>query len=436
MKKKLLFSGLLTILLVILATAIISADTIDFRQCEGETINLLMNKHTYTNSISSYTDEFTELTGIKVNLYALSEQQFFEKQKMVLATGSDEYDVTMIGPLFVWQYENDLEPLDSFINDPKLADPTWDLDDFFEGLLASNSMANELYAVPVMAEGYILHYREDLFDKYGLTVPTTMDEWIDTTIKLRKALDEDGKKDMDALALRGVRGPGTVLLVPLCLLHAAGGRDFDENGKCVMNSEISVKVHEDYVKLVKAGCSKDWSNYDWYDVKDALTSGRAVSGADCNFFAAEQWNSEDSKVVGKMAYALLPGVEVSNTWTWGLAMNKASKHKKASWLFIQWATTKEKLLDASLNYKNFDPTRKSVAENDEVVKMFIEMNNYQDIDSKMLAKARVLPTKNAYIMEFCDMWAVALQEMWMGTKTVQEALDDLAKKADNAHFFE
>jgi ABC-type glycerol-3-phosphate transport system substrate-binding protein len=64
------------------------------------------------------------------------------------------------------------------------------------------------------------------------------------------------------------------------------------------------------------------------------------------------------------------------------------------------------------------------------------MNNYQDIDSKMLAKARVLPTKNAYIMEFCDMWAVALQEMWMGTKTVQEALDDLAKKADNAHFFE
>ncbi len=54
MKKKLLFSGLLIILLVVSSTVMISADTIDFRQCEGETINLLMNKHTYTNSISSY----------------------------------------------------------------------------------------------------------------------------------------------------------------------------------------------------------------------------------------------------------------------------------------------------------------------------------------------------------------------------------------------
>ena len=56
MKKKLLFSGLLIILLVVSSTVMISADTIDFRQREGETINLLMNKHTYTNSISSYTD--------------------------------------------------------------------------------------------------------------------------------------------------------------------------------------------------------------------------------------------------------------------------------------------------------------------------------------------------------------------------------------------
>ena len=434
--KKLLSLSLLVTLLFVLLTLSISAQTIDWRQFEGETINLLMNKHTYTNSITEHTDEFTELTGIKVNLYALSEQQFFEKQKMVLGTGSDEYDITMIGPLFVWAYKNYLESLNPFIADPTLTEPTWDEDDFFQGLMASNSLGDELLAVPTMAEGYIFHYRKDLFDKYGLTVPTTMDEWIDTTIKLKEALDKDGKQDMDALALRGVRGPGTVLLVPLCLLHAAGGRDFDENLKCVMNSDISVKVHEDYIKLVKAGCSKDWSNYDWYDVKDAITSGRAASGGDCNFFAAEQWNSEDSKVVGKMAYALLPGVEVSNTWTWGLALAKESKHKKASWLFIQWATTKERLLDASLNYKNFDPTRKSVAENPQIVKMFAEMSNYQEIDNKMLAKAKVLPTPNPHIMGFCDMWAVALQEMWMGTKTVQEALDELCKKADSAHFFE
>ena len=435
MKNKLLFSSVLVILLFVLFTTTISANAIDLRQCEGETINLLMNKHTYTNSISGFTDEFTKLTGIKVNLYALPEQQFFDKQKMVLMTGSDEFDVSMIGPYFIWMYEPFLEPLNTFLDNPKLHDPTWDINDFYPGLIASNSLADKLYAAPVMAEGYIYHYRKDLFDKYNLKVPTTLDEWIDTTIKLRKALDEDGKKDMDALTLRGIRGPGTVVLVPAAILHAAGGRDFDENGKCVLNSEISVKIHEDYIKLVKVGCSKDWSNYDWYDVKDALTSGKAASGADCNFFAAEQWISEDSKVVGKMAYALIPSVEVSGTWTWGLSVSKASKHKTAAWLFIQWATSKERLLDASLNYKNFDPTRISVTQNPEIVKMFADMGNYYEIDNKMLEKAKIFLTLNKEFFTFCDMWVVALQEMWMG-KDVQKALDDLAKKVDAAHFFE
>jgi len=436
MKRKLLFSSLLVVLLFVLLTLTISAQTIDMKQCDGETINLLMNKHTYTNSISGFTDEFTNLTGIKVNLYALSEQQFFEKQKMVLATGSNEYDISMIGPEFVWEYEHFLEPLNTFLDDPKLNNPTWDINDFYSGLMDSNSISGKLYAVPVMAEGYIYQYRKDLFDKYGLTVPTTMDEWIDTTIKLRKALDKDGKKNIDALAVRGIRGPGTVTLVPLCLLCAAGGRDFDENGKCALNSPVSIKVHEDYIKLVKAGCSKDWPNYDWYDVKDALTSGQAASGADCNFFAAEQWNSKDSKVVGKMAYALLPGVEVSNTWTWGLCIPKASKHKKAAWLFVQWATSKEKLLAASLNYNNFDPTRMSVMQNPEIVKMFADMSNYQEIDSKMLAKAKVLPTIQPHYFTLADMWVVALQEMYTGQKTVKESLDNLAKKVDAAHLFE
>ncbi|MBN2395067.1 MAG: extracellular solute-binding protein [Candidatus Atribacteria bacterium] len=410
------------------------AEGVNWRQFEGQTINLLMNKHTYTNSITDYIDKFTEVTGIKVNLYALPEQQFFEKQRMVLTTGSDEYDISMMGPEFIWEYEPFLEPLDQFIENPNLTDPAWNRGDFFEGLMESNSVGGKLFAVPVMAEGYIFHYRKDLFDKYGLTVPTTLDEWIETTKKLQTALDNDGKADMDALAVRGIRGPGTVILVPTCLLFAAGGTDFDENGKCAINSEISIEIHKKYIELVKAGCSNDWSNYDWYDVKDALTAGRAASGADCNFFAAEQWDPEVSKVVGNMAYALIPSVEVSNTWTWGLSINDASHNKEAAWLFIMWATTQERLLDASLNYNNFDPTRASVSEHPEVKAMFEKMGNYYEVDQQMLSKAKLLPSQFAEVFTFADMWVVALQEMWMGTKTVEDALNDLAKQADAAGF--
>ncbi len=432
MKRKIIISFLVILFAVCYAMSV-GAQDVDWKQFEGQTINLLMNKHTYTNSITDYTDQFTELTGIKVNLYALSEQQFFEKQRMVLATGSDEYDICMMGPEFIWEYEPFLEPLNKYIEDPTLTDPDWNKGDFFEGLMESNSVGDELYSIPVMAEGYIFHYRQDLFDKYGLTVPTTLDEWIETTKELQTALDEDGKEDMDALALRGVRGPGTVILVPLCLLHAAGGTDFVD-GKCAMNSDISIEIHEKYMELVKAGCSDDWSNYDWYDVKDALTSGRAASGADCNFFAAEQWDPEVSSVVGKMAYAMIPTVEVSNTWTWGLSMNNASRNKEAAWLFMMWATTQERLLDASLDYNNFDPTRESVSEHPEVKAMFEKMGNYYEVDQQMLSKAKLLPSPVVEFFTFADMWVVALQEMWMETKTVEEALNDLCTKVDAAGF--
>ena len=111
---------------------VMTAGAIDWRQEEGKILNLIMNKHTYTNSLQPFIAEFEELTGIKVNLYALSEQQFFEKQKIVLGTESDEYDVTMMGPIFIWEYKDFLEPLDDYINDPKLTDAeAWDRKDFF-----------------------------------------------------------------------------------------------------------------------------------------------------------------------------------------------------------------------------------------------------------------------------------------------------------------
>lgn len=416
------------------------AGAIDWRQAEGETIALLLNKHTYTDSLLPYLDEFTELTGIKVAPYVLSEQQFWEKQRIVLSTGSDEYDVMMMGPLNIWEYSDFLEPLNKYMNDPELTDiEVWDKDDFFEGLMKSNSLNGNQYAIPVMAEVYILQYRKDLFDKFGLEVPETTEEYVETVKTLSKKLEEAGMENIDAVAVRGIRSIGTIHVGYFNIFHSYGAKDFDENGKFVANSPEGIKATQLYMDLIKAGASEDWTSYDWYDVKDAVTSGRAAMCHDCNFFAAEQWDPDISKVAGTMAYAQVPtGPEsdVSNTWTWGLALNNASRHKKAAWLFIQWATSKERLLNASLEYNNFDPTRESVWNNPKVVKMFEGMGNYREVDTKALENAQVLYTSNPHIMTLLDMWSVALQEIWMGNKTTKEALDDLAAKVNSMNMLE
>ncbi len=418
----------------------IFANEIDWRQYEGESIALLLNKHTYTDSLMPHLAEFTELTGIKVDTYVLPEQQFYEKQRIVLATESDEYDVMMIGVLQIWEYAEFLESLNNYMADPKLTEiEEWDKDDFFTGLMESNSLYGEQYAIPVMSEVYMFQYRKDLFDQFGLTVPETTEEYVETAKILREKLAEAGLDNIDPVAVRGVRSAGTTSVGYANIFFSYGATDFDENGKFVANSPEGVKATELYMELIKAGASPDWSFYDWYDVKDAMTSGRAAMAHDCNFFAAEQWDPEISKVEGKMAYAKVPTGPISdesNTWTWALTINGASRHKGASWLFIQWATSKERLLDASVNYNNFDPTRESVWNNPAIVEMFEKMGNYREVDTAVLQDARVLFTPNPQVMALTELWSVALQEIWMGNKTTQEALDDLANTVNSMNMLE
>jgi ABC-type glycerol-3-phosphate transport system substrate-binding protein len=58
-------------------------------------------------------------------------------------------------------------------------------------------------------------------------------------------------------------------------------------------------------------------------------------------------NPEKSKVVGKIAYARWPrgpaGKRVTSIWNWGFPINAAlsERAKKATWLFITWATSAE-----------------------------------------------------------------------------------------------
>jgi len=57
-------------------------------------------------------------------------------------------------------------------------------------------------------------------------------------------------------------------------------------------------------------------------------------------FAPNYEDETQSAVAGKVGYALPPagpdGLCRSGIWLWQLSMNKASQHKTAAWLFLNW----------------------------------------------------------------------------------------------------
>ena len=119
---------------------------IDWRQLEGKSIEIGLVRHPMTDSILPLVSEFEKLTGISVGFEVLSEVQFREKLLVDLASHAGIYDVYNTGPRYSWKYYSAgwLQPLNSYLNDPKLTDlAAYDLDDFFPLMLASARWTGE-----------------------------------------------------------------------------------------------------------------------------------------------------------------------------------------------------------------------------------------------------------------------------------------------------
>ncbi len=438
-RSRLLVSCILVVFLLVIPAVVYASKLSDFtsakinwKQCKGETIYLLLNKHLYTNSLIAQIPVFEKLTGIHVKYLVLPEQQFFERQQIVLANRSSEFDITMTGPYFEWKFApaKYIQPLDSFINDPSLTDKKfYDLKDFYPNLIKANSVGGKIYAIPVMVETYILQYRKDLFKKYHIKVPTTMEELYAAAKKLKEGLKKDNVKGIYPFGVRGVKGFGTLVTGYYTEFCSYGGKDF-VNGKCAIASKKGIYITNLWIKTIKKFGPPDWPTYDWYDVKDAMASGKIAMTIDCDFFAAEYADPTHSSVVGKVDYALPPhgpAGQMSNIWTWALAMNAASKHKKAAWLFLEWATSKPVLRYASVVYNNYDPTRRSVWNDPKVVEKTSKWGDWRKVVDQNLSKyARILFTYNPNIFTVGELWVEKLQSIWNG-ESAKNALTSLCR---------
>jgi N,N'-diacetylchitobiose transport system substrate-binding protein len=114
----------------------------------------------------------------------IEEQQWdglVEKLTTALSSESDTPDVVEVG--------NTQAP--TFTGAGAFADLTGDLDklggdDLLSGFVDGATTDGKTYAVPYYAGSKFVFYRKDLFAKSHLTVPTTMDEFVDAAVTLKK----------------------------------------------------------------------------------------------------------------------------------------------------------------------------------------------------------------------------------------------------------
>ena len=410
---------------------------INWRQFEGQKLTIGLNKHSYTESLLPLISEFEALTGIKVEYLILPENEYGAKLTADLSNQRGEFTVIMAGAMRNWAYVTPgwMVPLEQFLNDPKLTDKSWyKLEDFFPGLIAANRWNGKvgggtgegpLWSIPVMSESYLLAYRKDIFDQYKIKVPTTYEEMAEAARLVKKNAGIDG------LVSRGTPNFPTIATGYLSGIKSyTDGKwaELDEKLNAQFQDPRAVKFSQIWTDMLRESGPADWANLTWYDGMERFAAGQAGMYPDCDFFAATYEDPRKSKVAGKVGYALMPHGPAGNTYsglfTWSLGMSSATKNKGAAWLFIQWATSPRTLLNATVEYQNYNPTRISVMNDPRTQKVMGGWGNgtYMKVAQENLKTARIAWVPEPERPRLGDIWARALQEMYFKRLTPEEAM--------------
>ena len=142
------------------------------------TINYLGWPFAATEFYAAELEKCAEVDNIDVNIEFLDFDQALDQMRLALATGGDSpYDILHVTNPEVAEFGFNgwLTPLNDLID--KYRDQ-YDLDDIPQSAWDGAFIDGNFLGVPMIGDSQIITYRSDLFEEYGLAVPTNYDEII------------------------------------------------------------------------------------------------------------------------------------------------------------------------------------------------------------------------------------------------------------------
>jgi len=413
----------------------------DWKRAKGTTIRILQTPHPYQKSFAPLLKEFTELTGIRVVPELVAEADYFTKLNTELAGGAGTHDVFMTGAYFIWQYGPPgwMEDLYPWVQNSSATSAEYDFEDIYEGLRTSTRWDFKTgsplgfggqWAIPWGFETNVICYNKALFDKRKIKPAETFDDLIQLAHDLT-----DRKNNRYGIAFRGSKSWATVHPGFMTQFTREGAKDFTiEGGKltAAMNSPAAVEFTKKWAELAKASGPSAWPTYDYPQCTTDLGNGVAAMVYDADSATYPKNKPGASREAGHLGWHPGPagkdGSYATNLWTWSLAMNSASKHKLAAWLFIQWATGKQAMAKAVEQGAFADPTRKSVF--DGTFKQTLgDFPGYLETFEKVIGSTKIQFTPEKQFFDVAERWAVGLQQIYSGAGA-QSALDQVAAVAN------
>lgn len=333
---------------------------------EGETPAPSAEKMTVTYMQSGINDEaakalaakFKEEHGVEVEVVAFPWDVLRQNNTTDILSGNHQYSV-MSGGAYLVDIFSHMTPLTSYI----------EKDGFGEGLIPglmdkTNYYEGEVIGIPYNLDAYGIVYRKDLFEEYGIALPTTWAEFYDCLEQLKAKLPPE----IVPYAFAG----GAPEQVGNLFLARYAGYYINSDGNYEIEEEKAAKAIEDIIKTYSYGPNNISSLS--IDQANALFLQGNAAMTECwpSFLYGAAADPSQSSVVGKWGIAPYPtdgGVPFLSCWN--MFIPKEIEDTDTAWQWVKEFASEENALDFFLDY-NMAPIYSSVYTSPEVVEKFGE----------------------------------------------------------------
>jgi multiple sugar transport system substrate-binding protein len=328
-----------------------SPSSINWRQFQGTTLRVLLTNTPWQGAIVKYLPEFMELTGIQVRVDVLSQDQLWKTLETDLKTPGRVDVFAVIPNLDGLHYANAgyTQPVNDYLRNPRLTATNYVWDDFFPKFREAMQVRGAILGPPVMAENMALLYRKDVFSRYQVAVPRTLDE-LEAAARFlhKKAMSPQGATGV-GLVSRG-HGP-TATGLYASLLHSFGGTWLDGRGRPTLDGPQSLEALQWMNRVLGQYAPPDLARFGWQEASALFLEGRSamyIEGSSI-YPLIEESNSRIAEKVGYAQFPSGPAGFGATVAVRGLAIAKQSAAPEAAWLFMQWASGPEMVRKALMH---------------------------------------------------------------------------------------
>lgn len=391
----------------------------NWKRFQGQSIEVSLVTSPRADNLKRHQKEFEDLTGIKVGLEVIPEQQHRQKAVIEFNSGKPSFDVVQMSyhvqkrqfARAKWTAE-----LTQMLGDAQLTPAEWDRADVTQRGLDYATDDGRIGSLPWSVDYWMLYWNKELFQAKNVAYPKTIDEIVAAAQKLH-----DPGAGVAGVVARGLRNANVPVWTQLLL---GWGQDTTTGTppRLITDTPDAIAAAEVYKKLLKDSGPQGVAGFNWNELQSLFAQGRAAMWIDGVGFAPPLEDRSKSRIVGKVGYGVFPAgpkAHMSAMFGDGIAVTAGSQKKEPAYFYCLWATSKA-MCNRLLQAGGGVPFRHSTLSDGPTLAALTVPRDWANCVAELGKIARAALPVIVPVTEFRDTFGTALTNMIGGADAAAE----------------